>query len=106
MGAFDHDIFISCLIHILVTGVFLFKDTVLVRVCIYIYTHTHTIYCASQVAQWVKSQPPMQEIWERWVLSLSWDDPLEESTATHSSILAWRISHGQRSLVGYSPWNR
>ena len=23
--------------------------------------------------------------------------------ATHSSILAWRI-HGQRSLVGYSPW--
>ena len=26
--------------------------------------------------------------------------------ATHSSILAWRISHGQRSLVGYSPWDR
>ena len=25
--------------------------------------------------------------------------------ATHSSILAWRI-HGQRSLVGYSPWGR
>ena len=25
--------------------------------------------------------------------------------ATHSSVLAWRI-HGQRSLVGYSPWNR
>ena len=23
--------------------------------------------------------------------------------ATHSSILAWEI-HGQRSLVGYSPW--
>ena len=23
--------------------------------------------------------------------------------ATHSSILAWKI-HGQRSLVGYSPW--
>ena len=31
------------------------------------------------------------------------EDPLEESMATHSSILAWRI-HEQRSLVGYSPW--
>ena len=26
--------------------------------------------------------------------------------ATHSSILAWRIPHGQRSLVGYSPQGR
>ena len=25
--------------------------------------------------------------------------------ATHSSILAWRIPHGQRSLVSYSPWD-
>ena len=24
--------------------------------------------------------------------------------ATHCSILAWRIPHGQRSLAGYSPW--
>ena len=27
-----------------------------------------------------------------WVLSLSWEDPLEEGMATHSSIPAWRIS--------------
>ena len=27
----------------------------------------------------------------------------EKGMATHSSILAWKI-HGQRSLVGYSPW--
>ena len=26
------------------------------------------------------------------VQSLGWEDPLEEGTATHSSILAWRIS--------------
>ena len=26
-----------------------------------------------------------------WVLSLGWEDSLEEGTATHSSILAWRI---------------
>ena len=26
--------------------------------------------------------------------------------ATHSSIPAWRIPHGQRSLAGYNPWGR
>ena len=44
----------------------------------------------------------MQEI---QVPSLGLEDPLEKEMATHSSILAWRI-HGQRSLVGYSPWGR
>ena len=39
---------------------------------------------------------------ETWVQSLGWEDPLEDGMATHSIILAWR-SHGQRSLVGYSP---
>ena len=29
---------------------------------------------------------------ETWVLSLGWEDPLEKGMATHSSILAWRIS--------------
>ena len=43
---------------------------------------------------------------ETWVQSLGWEDPLEESMATHSSILALRIPHGQRSLVGYSPLDR
>ena len=33
----------------------------------------------------------MQEIEEMWVLSLGWEDPLEEEMATHSSILAWKI---------------
>ena len=28
---------------------------------------------------------------ETWVWSLSWEDPLEEEMATHSSILAWKI---------------
>ena len=39
------------------------------------------------------------------VQSLSWEDPLENEIATHSTILAWK-SHGQRSLVGYSPQGR
>ena len=43
---------------------------------------------ASLVAQLVKNLPA---IWETWVLSLGWEDPLEKGTATHSSILAWRI---------------
>ena len=36
-------------------------------------------------------------------LSLGWEEPLEEEMATHSSILAWRISWTY-SFVGYSPW--
>ena len=36
----------------------------------------------------VKNPPAMLEI---WVHSLGWEDALEEGTATHSSILAWRI---------------
>ena len=28
---------------------------------------------------------------ETWIRSLGWEDPLEKETATHSSILAWRI---------------
>ena len=30
-------------------------------------------------------------MWEIWVWSLGWEDPLERGKATHSSILAWRI---------------
>ena len=43
---------------------------------------------ASLVAQMVKNLPAMLET---WVQSLGWEDPLEKGTATHSSILAWRI---------------
>ena len=44
---------------------------------------------ASLVAQMVKNLPVM---WETWVQSLGWEDPLERGMATHSSILAWRIT--------------
>ena len=30
-------------------------------------------------------------MWETWVLSLGWEEPLEKGKATHSSILVWRI---------------
>ena len=44
-----------------------------------------------QVAQWVKNLPAVQETQETWVQFLGQEDPPEEGTATHSSILAWRI---------------
>ena len=40
------------------------------------------------VAQTVKDLPAM---WETWVQSLVWEDPLEKGMATHSSVLTWRI---------------
>ena len=55
---------------------------------------------ASLVAQTVKNPPAKRET---WVPSLSWKDPLEKGTATHSSILAWRIPW-TGSLAGYSAW--
>ena len=43
---------------------------------------------ASLVAQMVRNLPV---VWETWVQSLGWEDPLVEGMATSSSILAWRI---------------
>ena len=40
------------------------------------------------MAERLKRLPAM---WETWVRSLGWEDPLEKEMATHSSILAWRI---------------
>ena len=39
-----------------------------------------------------KNPPAMRELQETWVQSLGQEDPLEKRMATHSSILAWRIS--------------
>ena len=43
----------------------------------------------SLVAEMVKRLPAM---WETWVGSLGWEDPLEKEIATHSSTLAWKTS--------------
>ena len=66
----------------------------LIYIYIYEYINSGVAYIklyikwASLVAQMVKNSPAM---WETWVQSLGWEDPLEEGMATHSSILAWRI---------------
>ena len=54
------------------------------------------------VAQIVKNLPAMQEIWVR---SLGQEDPMEKEMATPPVSLPEKF-HGQRSLVGYSPWGR
>ena len=41
------------------------------------------------LSQMVRNPPAMRDTWVR---SLGWEDPLEEGMATHSSLLAWRIS--------------
>ena len=41
------------------------------------------------MAQLVKNLPVVQETQVR---CLGWEDPLQKEMATHSSILAWRIS--------------
>ena len=46
---------------------------------------------ASPVAQLVKSSPA---VWETWVQSLGWEDPLEK----YSSTLAWRIPWTLQSM--------
>ena len=66
------------------------------------------IHRASPVAQLVKNPPAM---WETWIWSQDWEDPLEKGKATHPNILPWRRERlpipifwpGEfRGL--YSPW--
>ena len=55
------------------------------------YKMLSTVPCAiraSLIAQLIKN---LLAVWEAWVPSLGWEDPLEKGKATHSSILAWRI---------------
>ena len=53
-----------------------------------VFHSTNRVNQASLVAQTVKIPPAMQETWVR---SLGWEDSMEKGTATHSSILAWKI---------------
>ena len=62
-------------------------------------SYPHQYSWASLVAQLVKNPPA---IWETWVRSLGWEDPLEKRKATHSSILAWRIPRTVQSMGSQS----
>ena len=54
------------------------------------------------MGQTVKNSPATQETWVR---SLSGEDPLEKGTATHSSILAWRIPRTEEPGDPQDPWD-
>ena len=56
----------------------------------------------SLVAQMVKHLSTMRETWVR---SLGWEDPSRRKWQSTPVLLPGK-SHGQRSLVGYSPWTR
>ena len=44
-------------------------------------------------------------MWEAWVLTLGWEDPMEERMATYSSISAWRIPWTEEP-GGLESWGR
>ena len=50
------------------------------------------------MAQLVKNPVLQPAMWETWVRSLGWEDPLEKGKATHSS-----IQPGELHRL-YSPW--
>ena len=54
------------------------------------------------MVQMVKNVPVMQET---QVQSLGQEDPLKKGTDTHSRVFSPGEFHGQRSLVGDSPWD-
>ena len=55
------------------------------------------------MAQTVKHLPAMQEMQEMWVQSPGQENPLEKGRQLTPAFLPGEF-HGQRSLVGYSPW--
>ena len=81
-------------------SLFLFRDSTKIK-----WNGLHTLFLCrhylfikptlSLVAQLVKNPPAM---WETWVWSLGWEDPLEKGKAIVSSILAWRIPWGRKEL--------
>ena len=64
--------------------------------------NTYLCIWASLVVQLVKNLPAMQEtpVW-----SLGSEDPLKEGMANHSSYSCLENPQGERSQVGYSPWD-
>ena len=65
------------------------------------FKNMHCYYMDNKVAQWVKNLPAMQET---WVQLLGWEDPLEKAWQPTLVFLPGEF-HGQRSLVGYSPYD-
>ena len=59
----------------------------LIYLCMCIYIYIFFLRGASLVAQPVKN---LSAMWETWVPSLGWEDPLVKGKAAFSGMLAWR----------------
>ena len=68
--------------------------------CLKDYYQNASFFWAFLVAQTVKNLPA---IWETWVQSLGWEDPLEGGHDYPLQYSCLENSHGQRSLSGYNP---
>ena len=55
----------------------------------------------NELQEMVKHLPAM---WETWVWSLCWEDPLEKEVAPHSSTLAWKIPWTEPLSLPYVNW--
>ena len=64
------------------------------------YRQAFSLWASSWLSS--KNLPAMPETQETWVWSLGWEDPLEEEMATHSVVLAWKISWTEKSCVLHS----
>ena len=51
-----------------------------------------TLSSIFELLWWAETVKNLPAMWETWVRSLGWEDPLKEGMATQSSILAWKIS--------------
>ena len=47
--------------------------------------------CMTKSTTIKKKKKNLSAVWETWVQSLGWEEPLEKGKDTHSSILTWRI---------------
>ena len=63
-----------------------------------LFIHLEWKYWATQMVLVVKNPSARQETQETWVQSLGGKDPLEKERATHSSILAWKISWTEKPV--------
>ena len=77
-------------------GLVTLYDSMIFFSCIYVAANSIISFFLWLSSYSIKNLPAM---WETWIRSLGWEDPLEKGKATHSSILAWRIP-----WAVYSPW--
>ena len=75
------------------------------KLCVMISSKLSAIYQHTSLVAQMGMGKRLPTTQETWAWSLGWEDALEKAMAPTPVLLPGR-SHGQRSLVGYSPWGR